>query len=69
MTRENFIQIYGATDACCCKNCEEYFLPSEAKSVREPHGEYTPICPYCECDDIRYFDEYDMRDESEDYEE
>ena len=66
MTKEGYRDTYGPSDAVECQSCGEFFPPSDAKEVQEPHGEYLPACPYCGCDDLKYYDEFDMREEPDD---
>lgn len=66
MTKEEYRYTYGPSDAVECQSCGEFFPPSDAKEVQEPHGEYLPACPYCGCDDLKYYDEVDMREEPDD---
>ena len=66
MTKEEYRDTYGLSDAVECQNCGEFFPSSDAKEVQEPHGEYTPTCPFCGCDDLKYYDEVDMREEPDD---
>jgi len=64
MTKEEYRDKYGRQDACMCTQCGEYFPCSELDSVIEPHGERTPVCPECGCDDIAY-DVYIEEEEDE----
>ena len=54
MTKHEYREEYGRYDACRCTRCGEFFPCSALNLVTEPHGEETPICPECECDDIEY---------------
>ena len=65
MTKEQFIYLYGEVEACSCDNCGHYFLPEEAGTSIEPHGEEWPTCPHCGCGDLRYHDSSEMRFEDE----
>lgn len=64
-TKEEFIELYGEVDACECDGCGEFFLPEEAKSAIEPHGEEVPICPVCGSSDLRWHESYEMRREED----
>ena len=66
MTKAEYRDTYGLADACECQGCGEYFPNYELREVREPHGEYTPVCPICGSDDIRYLDEVDMKEGMDD---
>lgn len=66
MTKEEYRDTYGLSDAVECQNCGEFFPASGAMYHQEPHGEYFPACPYCGCDDLKYYDEVDMREEPDD---
>ena len=68
MTKHEYIEEYGRHDACFCENCEEYFHSSKAAAAIEPHGEETPLCPFCGSDYLHYPDEIEMT-ESEDEDE
>lgn len=65
MTKHEYIEEYGETNACLCDQCGEYFPPSDIKIEIEPHGEEWGTCPYCGCDNIHYLDSFDMREEDE----
>lgn len=62
MDKREYRETYGLADACECQGCGEYIHRDELREVQEPHGEYTPVCPMCGSDDIRYLDEVDMRE-------
>lgn len=62
MDKREYRETYGLADACECQGCGEYIHRDELKTAREPHGEYTPVCPICGSDDIRYLDEVDMKE-------
>ena len=66
MTKEEYRDTYGLADACECQGCGEYIHRDELREVQEPHGEYTPTCPFCGCGDLKYYDEVDMREEPDD---
>ena len=66
MDKREYRETYGLADACECQNCGEFFPPEEIRNIREPHGEHTATCPFCGCDDLKYYDEVDMREEPDD---
>ena len=66
MTKEEYRDTYGLSEAVECQNCGKFFPPEEIRNIREPHGEYTATCPFCGCDDLKYYDEIDMREDTDD---
>lgn len=65
MTKEEYRDRFGRSEACKCTRCGEYFPCHELELVREPHGEDTPICPVCGCDDLEYDAYIEEEDEDE----
>jgi hypothetical protein len=41
------------SDLCACFYCLKRFSPGEIKEwVKEPSGDFTAICPYCDIDSL-----------------
>lgn len=66
MTKSEYREEHGKYDACVCQSCGGYFPTSALDYCVEPHGEKTPLCPECGCDDIAYGVEIEEEEDAED---
>lgn len=43
---------YDAKKLIACRECGELFWEDEPGLIKEPHGEFTQVCPYCGTSDF-----------------